>query len=280
MYFNFAAIGAPVPNCVPYYSGMVIPGVPHVNAIPGFNNTNYSVFFEAASKWDSAYDGLLINMNKRMTNNFSFAISYTWSHSIDNGPNPSFVLIPQDSSGFDRERANSADDVRHRFVGNAIFSTPKNWNIALRDFSFSTIVTLQSPTHFTKYAGFDANGDVFGNNDRVGAEPRNTFRGDTLQTVDVRLERTFPIHEKLNMQFMAEAFNLTNTVNIRYFNTNYAAADFCTGTDSDLNVPGCSSGVPGSPLPLYRENSPNSAYGSPSAVFNPRQLQLALRFTW
>jgi len=79
---------------------------------------------------------------------------------------------------------------------------------------------------------------------------------------------------------MAEAFNLTNTVNIRYFNTNYAAADFCTGTDSDLNVPGCSSGVPGSPLPLYRENSPNSAYGSPSAVFNPRQLQLALRFTW
>ena len=37
-------------------------------------------------------------MNKRMSNNFSFAISYTWSHSIDNGPNPSFVLIPQDST--------------------------------------------------------------------------------------------------------------------------------------------------------------------------------------
>ena len=281
MYFNFAFIGAPVPNCVPYYSGMVVTGpggvgaVPHVNAVPGFNNSNYSVFFEATSKWDSVYDGLLVNMTKRMTNNFSFNISYTWSHSIDDGPNPSFVLIPQDSGNFGAERASSADDIRHRFVGNAIFTSPKNWNVALRDFSFSTIITLQSPVYFTKYAGFDVNGDVFGNNDRVGAEPRNTFRGASLQTVDVRLERTFPIREKVNMQFMAEAFNLTNTVNVRYFNTNYAAADFCTGGASDKNIPGCAGASQ-----LYKENSPNPAYGTPSAVFNPRQIQFALRFTW
>lgn len=275
MYFNFAAISAPVPNCVPYYAGMVIPGVPHVNAIPGFNNSNYSVFFEAASKWTSVYDGLLVNINKRMTNNFAFSISYTWSHSIDDGPNPSFVLIPQDSSDFAAERASSADDVRNRFVGNAIFSSPKNWNVALRDFTFSTIVTLQSPTYFTKYAGFDVNGDVFGNNDRVGSEPRNTFKGDSLQTVDIRLERAFKVRERLNLQLTAEAFNLMNTVNIRYFNTNYAAADFCTGTASDANIPGCAGASQ-----LYLENSPNQSYGSPSAVFNPRQLQFALRLNW
>lgn len=276
MYFDFAAIGAPVPDCVPYYSGMVLDNVPHVNAIPGFNNSNYSVFFEAASKWTSVYDGLLINVNKRMNNNFSFALSYTWSHSIDDGPNPSFVLIPQDSSNFAAERASSADDVRHRFVGNAIFTSPKNWNAAMRDFSFSTIVTLQSPTYFSKYAGFDANGDVFGNNDRVGSEPRNTFKGDSLQTVDIRLGRAFNLHEKLNMQLTAEAFNLLNTVNIRYYNTSYGAADFCTGVSgTDANIPGCK----GAPQ-LYRENSPNQAYGSPSAVFNPRQLQFALRFNW
>ena len=37
---------------------MVIPGVPHVNGIPGFRDPNYSVFFEATSSWDSVYDGL------------------------------------------------------------------------------------------------------------------------------------------------------------------------------------------------------------------------------
>jgi hypothetical protein len=278
MYFNFAASGVPTaPDCaggsnVDFPSSMVIPGVPHVNGIPGFRDPNYSVFFEATSKWDSVYDGLLINMNKRMSRNFSFAISYTWSHSIDDGPNPSFVLIPQDSGNFHAERTSSADDARHRFVGNGIFTSPKDWNMALRDFSFSTIVTLQSPQSFTKYSGFDSNGDVFGNNDRVGNEPRNTFRGDSLQTVDVRLERTFPIHEKVNMQLMAEAFNLLNTVNVRYYNTSYGAADFC---GPDPGAPGCAGAAD-----VYLENSPNPAYGTPSAVFNPRQIQFAVRLTW
>src|ERR1035437_8418666 len=279
MYFDFANVqnpGGPItpPNCTAYSSQMIIPGVPHVNGVPGFRAPQYSVFFEARSGWDSVYDGLLINMSKRMANNFSFNISYTWSHSIDDGPNPSFVLIPQDSNNgnFRAERASSADDARHRFVGNAIFTSPKSWNMIARDFSFSTIVTLQSPQYFTKYAGFDVNGDVFGNNDRVGNEPRNTFKGDTMQTVDVRLERTFPIYEKLHLQFLAEAFNLLNTVNVRYFNTSYGAADFC---GPDPGAPGCA----GSPA-FYREGSPNPTYGTPSAVFNPRQIQLALRLTW
>ncbi len=279
VYFDFGSSlnpGGPItaPDCGAFPTQMVIPGVPHINGVPGFRDPQYSVFFEARSSWDSVYDGLLINLNKRMTRNVSFAVSYTYSHSIDNGPNPSFVLIPQDSNNgnFSRERASSADDARHRFVGNAIFSSPKTWNAVARDFTFSTILTFQSPQYFTKYAGFDSNGDVFGNNDRVGNEPRNTFKGDTVQTVDVRLERSFAIHEKTRLQFTAEAFNLLNTVNVRYFNTTYGAADFC---GPDPGAPGCA----GSPA-LYRESSPNPSYGTPSAVFNPRQIQLALRLSW
>ncbi len=280
VYFDFASLlnpgGKPItpPNCTPYPSQMIIPGVPHVNGVPGFRDPQYSVFFEATSKWDSVYDGLLINMNKRLTHNFSFAISYTYSHSIDDGPNPSFVLIPQDSNNgnFRAERASSADDARNRFVGNAIFSSPASWNMFLRDFTFSTIVTLQSPQYFTKYAGFDVNGDVFGNNDRVGGEPRNTFKGGSLQTVDMRLERSFSIREKLKLGLLIEAFNLMNTVNVHYFNTSYGAADFCP---SDPGAPGCAGATQ-----LFREGSPNPLYGTPSAVFNPRQLQLAARFTW
>ena len=277
VYFDFASPfnpGGPVtpPNCTPYPGQLVIPNTPHVAGIPGFRNPQFSVFFEADSKWDSVYDGLLVNFNKRLSHNFSVEASYTWSHSIDDGPNPSFVLIPQDSANFHAERASSADDVRHRFIGNAIFNSPSTWNLFLRDFSFSTIITLQSPQYFTKYAGFDANGDVFGNNDRVGSEPRNTFKGDSLQTIDVRLSRTFPIRERLKLQLIAEAFNLFNTVNVRYFNTSYGAADFC---GPDPGAPGCA----GAPQ-LFREGSPNQSYGTPSSVFNPRQLQFAARFTF
>src|SRR5467141_798383 len=148
------------------------PGIPGSrSAGPGFP-TLYAVYFEASYRRDSQYDGLLINVNKRLAHNFSYGISYTWSKSIDNGPNPSFVLIPQDSQNFRAERALSSDDVRNRIVLNATVTTPKTWSPFARDFLFGIITTIQSPMRFTKFAGFDANGDIFGNNDRVGIEPR------------------------------------------------------------------------------------------------------------
>jgi hypothetical protein len=236
--------------------------------IPGTRNPKWAVFFEATSQWDSTFDGLLVNVNKRLSHNFSYGISYTFSKTLDDGPNPSFVLIPQDSKDLRAERAVSADDVRHRFVANATLATPKDWNLFARDFLFSTIITLQSPQYFTKFAGFDANGDVFGNNDRVGIEPRNTFKGDSLKTVDLRLSRSFAIAEKRKLEFIAEAFNLLNSLNVRFFNTVYGAADFCP-----IGGPAvCGAG------PLFREGSPNALYGTPRSVFNPRQIQLALKF--
>ncbi|MGB9404077.1 MAG: hypothetical protein WCA98_11080, partial [Candidatus Acidiferrales bacterium] len=132
--------------------------------------------------------------------------------------------------------------------------------------------TLQAPQYFTKYAGFDVNGDVFGNNDRVGLEGRNTFKGDKLATLDIRLSRTFPLRERLNLQLIAEAFNVANTVNVHYYNTSYGAADFCTTAPG---APGCAGA-----LDTGLEGSPNPLYGTPSAVFNPRQLQFAARLSF
>ena len=237
---------------------------------PGTVLPNVAVYFEATSRWDSVYDGLLVNFNKRASHHFGMGINYTWSKTIDNGPNPSFELIPQDSLHFDRERAISADDVRHRFVANGTLYGPAKMNPVVNNFELSTIISLESPHYFTKFAGFDANGDVFGNNDRVGIEPRDTFRGDSYQSVDMRLARTFDLGERAHLQAMIEAFNLLNTVNIRFFNTAYGAADFCPIGGVAVCGPG----------PYFKEGSPNPTYGTPRAVFNPRQLQLALRFTF
>jgi outer membrane receptor protein involved in Fe transport len=238
---------------------------------PGVRNFPIAIYFEATSRWDSQYDGLLINVNKRLGHNFSYGISYTWSKSIDDGPNPSFVLIPQDSQNFRAERALSSDDVRNRVVVNGTVTTPKTWNPFARDFLFSLIATIQSPMRFTKFAGFDANGDIFGNNDRVGIEPRNTFVGDNFRSVDFRIARTIPIRERKNFELIAEAFNLFNTTNIRFFNTVYGASDFCPVDPTAFGCSGATGNLEGSPNPLY---------GTPRAVFNPRQIQLALKFNF
>jgi hypothetical protein len=237
---------------------------------PGVRTFPIAIYFEATSRWDSQYDGLLINVNRRLSHNFSYGLSYTWAKSIDDGPNPSFVLIPQDSQNFRAERALSSDDVRNRIVVNGTVTTPKSWNPFARDFLFSLIATIQSPMRFSKFAGFDANGDIFGNNDRVGIEPRNTFIGDNFRSVDFRIGRTFPFREKRSLEVIAEAFNLFNTTNIRFFNTVYGASDFCP---VDPTAFGCG---PNS----FREGSPNPLYGSPRAVFNPRQIQLAVKFNF
>ena len=237
---------------------------------PQIYGSSIAVYFEADSKWDSQWDGLLINFNKRVSHHMSYEVSYTWSKGIDNGPNPSFVLIPQDSCCFNRERAVSSDSVGQRFVGSAILYGPEHKNVFLNGWMLSTIVSLQSPNYFTKFAGFDSNGDVFGNNDRVGLEARNTFQGDSYQTVDLRLSRTFAISEGKRLEALAEGFNLLNTLNVHYFNTAYGAADFCP---FDSTAAGCGPA-------RYREGSPSPYYGTPRAIFNPRQIQLALRFTF
>jgi Carboxypeptidase regulatory-like domain/TonB dependent receptor len=242
-------------------------------AVPGFRNPEFGVFFEADSRWNSTYDGLLVNFNQRVKKLVNFGISYTFSKSIDDGPNPSFVLIPVNSSRIDQERALSSDDARHRFVGNATLSTPGDANALVRDFQLGFIVTLESPHHFTKFAGFDANGDVFGVNDRVGLDARNTFEGDSLQTVDVRLSRSFTIREKKKLEFIAEAFNLLNTLNVRFFNTVYGDSIFHPA-NSTINDPLLG------PIPTFREGALNPGYGNPRAIFNPRQIQFAARFTF
>jgi hypothetical protein len=233
---------------------------------------NYLIYFRATSRWNSNFNGLLINVNKRLSHHFSAGLSYTYSHTIDDGPNPSFVLISQDSGNFGAEKANSADDIRHRFVGNAVISSPTTGNIWFRDFQMGTIVTLQSPQFFTKFAGYDANGDIVDNNDRVGFEGRNTFRGKNLYTFDLRGSRSFTFREHQQIELIAEAFNLFNHVNIKYFNTVYGNVDFCNATPLPPSCPGT--------FATNREGSPLSSYGTPRAVFNPRQIQLAVRYSF
>jgi hypothetical protein len=222
------------------------------------------VFFEADSRWYSEFDGLLVNLNKRVTHHIGYGVSYTWSKSLDDGPNPSFVLIPQNTFDFRAEKALSADHLAHRFVGNAIFEGPTKMNAIVNNWQLSTIISLESPHYFTKFAGLDTNKDGFTSNDRVGIEPRDTFKGDSYQSVDLRVSRTFRLTERVRLQGLAEAFNTLNRLNVRFFNTTYTAADF-----KPVGTPG-----------TFREGSPNPNYGTTRAVFNPRQIQFALRLTW
>jgi len=55
----------------------------------------------------------------------------------------------------------------------------------------------------------------------VGLEPRNTFKGDSYQTLDLRLSRQFKAGDRFSVEAIAEAFNLfiPSTSNISILST-------------------------------------------------------------
>jgi hypothetical protein len=268
---RFNSSGDSAPKDIFFVGGFPLTD-PMFTGFPGQVDPSFALYFEADSLWSSNYHGMLLNFQKRPGQYLGFGASYTWSKSIDNGPNPSFVLIPQNTGRFDLERTISSDHVAHRFVGNATLFGPKDYHPILNNFEFGMILSIQGPHFFTKFAGFDTNGDIFPVNDRVGIEHRNTFKGDNLRSFDLRISRAFDFGERGKLQLIGEAFNLFNTLNIRFFNTVYGAEDFCP-----FNA--AAAGCAGGPFPNL-EGSPNPAYGTPRAINNPRQVQFAVRYSF
>ena len=61
---------------------------------------------------------------------------------------------------------------------------------------------------------------------RFGTVGRNTMRGPGVVNTDLSLFRTFKLRERLDMQFRAEAFNLSNTPHFANPNRNANSSNF------------------------------------------------------
>ena len=126
----------------------------------------------------------------------------TFSHIIDDGNFTTFINLPQNQFDNRAERANSNQDVRHRFVANFTANTPTHGMALTRDWGLSSIITIQSGRPFTMFVGGDANGDTNPVTDRVGLSGRNSYVGQPLRSWDLRVSRTFPVTEHMRLAFM------------------------------------------------------------------------------
>jgi hypothetical protein len=75
------------------------------------------------------YNSLQAKLTKRVSHNLNFQASYTFAHSIDNGPAP-FNLghvnndNPQDPRNLRAEIASSDNDIRHNFIFSGLYRLP------------------------------------------------------------------------------------------------------------------------------------------------------------
>lgn len=243
-----------------YAFGLDVPSIP---APPGGTTGTNGIFYYTDSTGNSDYNGMTLQVSERAGKYFQLHANYTLSKVIDNGTFTTFVSTPQSNAQRNLERAVSNQDVRNRFVANFVATAPED--TFLRNFEFSSIVTVQSPRPFTLFVGFDANNDGNPVTDRVGDLGRNTYLGDSLRSWDLRLARTihFP-GERYRLQLMVDAFNFLNRANYDEIYTVYGFPLFLGPTAHHYG-----DGV----------TSPaNPFFGTPRTALNPRQFQFAAKF--
>jgi hypothetical protein len=201
---------------------------------PSFGNvTQYS------GQGDAYYDGLTLSVQHRRSTRFMMRLSYTYSKTIDNAGN-AFFSSPQDNFNIRNDRALSDNDQRHRLTASG--------QLSLAGWRFSPIFMYGSPYPFNVVTGGQT---IQTTPARPAGVGRNTGRGFNSAVLDLRISRQFTPREAIQMELIAESFNVLNRTNLQFPNN-----VFGTGT------------------------APLAAFGRATNASDPRQIQLGLRISF
>jgi hypothetical protein len=244
------------------------------------------------SNGSSVYHGLTANLRKRFSSHYEFLASYTWSHAIDDSTDLQSTLTPQDSFFPGADRSTSLFDQRHRFVFSGVYQTGKlsGGGFASKVFSDWTFAPLLEFGSGRPFNIITAGGDnlqlssltsrpntvtnpACGQIVKSKYSPTGVFQepcilpfvltgttptlaqldgnlgrnaGITPWTAfnDMRVSKRVYFGERFNMDLIADMFNIANR-------NNTAAVS-----------------------PLFTNA------GQPTAAYDPRQFQFALKLNW
>lgn len=248
--------------------------------VPAFRgprpNTSFAQMTEIASTVKSQYNALVLQANRRFSGGLQFLSSYTLAKATDlSQASVTFTAnnIPYNVFDPQGEEGRSNFDVRHKFVASVVYAP----RISLGNKTATYLVDGWSIAPiFQYYTGRPYDGNVSGNLPNVTGQPsstaggingslganrfplieRNAFTGPSIWNVDLRLSRRFYIKEKMNIEFLGEAFNIFNRTHFTNNNTT-----FYNLSGSTLNY--------------------NSAFGTiteaGATLYRERQIQLGVR---
>ena len=196
----------------------------------------YSHIYQVENGGQSWYNGLAVQLRKRMSHGLSAQLSYTWSHAIDDAyqEGATYTIAFTNTNTYPggnymADKGSSGTDQRHRAVINWTWNPTftKSASAAARylvnGWELSTITTLASAQPV--WATVNVSGQQFtgittlyttsmngsGGWSRVPFWPVNSLDIDRMYRVDGRLSRSIPIGERIKASLMFEGFNVFNT---------------------------------------------------------------------
>lgn len=262
-------------------------------------NPNFqSFFYVGENDARSNYNSLQLQYRRPLSARLQALLNYTWSHSLDNSSSD-VVSGANTVISAAKDYASSDFDVRHSFSGALTFAIPavarsgplafstKDWSlntviVARSGFPFNGLIFVESPVQGYAYIRPDLvarqplwigqptapggkilniNAFTFPPVGPQGTEGRNDIAGFGLTQVDLSIARRFVLHERLNLQFRADAFNVFN-------HPNFANPQAI---------------IPDGPLQLQSTSMLNNGLGGLNPLFQeggPRSLQLSLRLAF
>lgn len=242
-------------------------------------NTTFSSITEIRDTISSEYYGLVLQANRRLTSGVQFQTSYTFSQARDNGQGSqtfSTVNVPLNPFDQDADRGRSTLDIPHRFVASLVYSPRTIFGVGRNSsagraifggWTISPIVTIQSGRVYSYGVTGNVSGGTAGGILGAGGANRlpflepNTRRMPYVWNTDLRISRRFRFTETMNLELLAEGFNIFNRLNV-------------------TNVGSTAYTVSGSTLTQTSANA--ATFGIPSeagnSIFRERQVQIAARF--
>jgi hypothetical protein len=225
------------------------------------NNSQYS------SEGASSYHGVHVSLAQRSTRWGQYRISYTLSKAMNN-VGEFFFSSPIDPSDLSKDWGRSDDDQRHRLViSGAIQSSmaPATSPLDYLTHGFQVSAMLQAysalPLNITSgvttvqgTAGRPVVGGPTPSPLDVRAVtfiPRNAGTGSDFFSLNMRVSRAFRISDRVQLEALAESFNVTNHQNVVTQNANFGAGAY--------------------------PSNPSSNFGQITAVGDPRAFQFGAR---
>jgi hypothetical protein len=238
-----------------------------LRAYPRF--TNVALFRDNVA--DSEYEALQAKIEKRFSHGLTFTFAYTFSKLIDDASTyfsqtiftgPTLTTIGA-ADAFNRklERDVSSGDIPQVFSAGWVYRIPKLWKIS--GWEIGGIVRIQSgdavpvtqatntlsafgyavqrpnrianPNDFTTRSAsqwFNKAAFTTAGQFSIGNSSRNPVRGPGLQDADLMISKMFRLSERLNLEFRAEVFNVSNTPPLNDPNGSYGSAAFGTITSA------------------------------------------------
>jgi hypothetical protein len=234
-----------------------------LRAFPRF--TNVALFRDNVA--DSEYEALQMKLEKRLSRGLTFTFAYTFSKLIDDASTyfsqtiftgPTLTTIgAADASNRKLERDVSSGDIPRVFSSGWVYRIPRWWKIS--GWEIGGMVRIQAgdavpvtqatntlsafgyaverpnrignPNGFANRSAsrwFDASAFTTAGQYGIGNSSRNPVRGPGLQDADLMLGKTFRISERVNLDFRAEVFNVSNTPPLNDPNGSFGSAAFGT----------------------------------------------------